>query len=670
MSVRVFLSYRRSDSRDAAGRIYDRLVAAFGKERVFFDVDTIDVGVDFELAIRSAIEGVDAVLVVIGPHFDVDRLAQGNDYVRLELAEAFRQHKLIVPILLNDTRMPTANELPTQLKRLPYRNAARARPDPDFHRDITLVIETLKRSVESLQMGGPRAESAEASPSVSQSDRADIAESARRQRVWQPFKRAPAKRAAPSGGETSGPNSRPSTTEPMSWSAVQDEAKRLGQAKQWASLWRLILSLPMPQAVQATRHLMLRKWQPRGEPDAELAALLADADHRLVSRVADSVLHASTHTLQKATYVLAPAAFSHRQPVAALNLSGDDLSTSQIVTVDRHGIRTKLYEGPASHWSLCCIDAGTVIARREFGSGFRGDTEVVRYAAGAEDVLASGAGLLDAQVEATADGFVLGLKLSPVAVALFDGKQGKLDLAPHGLHRSDLFAVDSTGTRIAFGDGERILVTDSRLQPLHEWQPLHHLAAAQLHRGDISALAFTTDSIITAGHEGGLHRWMIIGGQIRSIETPLSRTPRAIFRLSPVPAWNLVMGEAGNENFFFNASTLERIEAPQFLGGGNRVIGRFAASAHGKLAVYEGHLFPTKAPEASVWSSTVVHDLEHPLNFLAKPITSWTPADAEVLRNRVTATSDYSPYTLSEAQRDVLGLVLKAAELRPALETG
>ena len=38
---RIFVSYRREDSADAAGRIYDRLESHFGRESVFIDVDTI-----------------------------------------------------------------------------------------------------------------------------------------------------------------------------------------------------------------------------------------------------------------------------------------------------------------------------------------------------------------------------------------------------------------------------------------------------------------------------------------------------------------------------------------------------------------------------------------------------------------------------------------------------
>jgi len=39
--VKVFLSYRRVDSADVSGRIFDRLVVEFGSRNVFKDVDSI-----------------------------------------------------------------------------------------------------------------------------------------------------------------------------------------------------------------------------------------------------------------------------------------------------------------------------------------------------------------------------------------------------------------------------------------------------------------------------------------------------------------------------------------------------------------------------------------------------------------------------------------------------
>jgi hypothetical protein len=43
----IFVCYRRDDTVDAAGRLYDALVARFGRESVFLDIDSIDPGVNF-----------------------------------------------------------------------------------------------------------------------------------------------------------------------------------------------------------------------------------------------------------------------------------------------------------------------------------------------------------------------------------------------------------------------------------------------------------------------------------------------------------------------------------------------------------------------------------------------------------------------------------------------
>jgi hypothetical protein len=43
----IFVSYRRQETRDLAGRLCDRLRDQFGESQVFIDVDAIEPGVDF-----------------------------------------------------------------------------------------------------------------------------------------------------------------------------------------------------------------------------------------------------------------------------------------------------------------------------------------------------------------------------------------------------------------------------------------------------------------------------------------------------------------------------------------------------------------------------------------------------------------------------------------------
>lgn len=148
----IFISYRRADSIDICGRIYDRLVADFGKEGVFKDVDNIPLGVDFREYLRETLDDVTAVLVVIGPDWVTvadkegnPRLHDPNDWVRVEVESALSRDIPVVPLLVYGARMPRAHQLPDSLASLAARNGMSIRPDPDFHNDMDRLIGHLRQ---------------------------------------------------------------------------------------------------------------------------------------------------------------------------------------------------------------------------------------------------------------------------------------------------------------------------------------------------------------------------------------------------------------------------------------------------------------------------------------------------------------------------------------------
>jgi hypothetical protein len=47
MNARLFINYRREDTRHAASRPYDRLIQRFSEDQVFMDIDQIEPGEDF-----------------------------------------------------------------------------------------------------------------------------------------------------------------------------------------------------------------------------------------------------------------------------------------------------------------------------------------------------------------------------------------------------------------------------------------------------------------------------------------------------------------------------------------------------------------------------------------------------------------------------------------------
>ena len=146
----VFLSYRRQDSSDVTGRIYDRLVATFGKKNVFKDVDSIPLGVDFRRHLNSKIDECHVFLAIIGDqwlaadHEGKRRLDEPRDFVRMEIEAALKRQIPIIPILVRDAKMPVANELPQSLQNVVFRNGISVRPDPDFHRDVDRLMVAIR----------------------------------------------------------------------------------------------------------------------------------------------------------------------------------------------------------------------------------------------------------------------------------------------------------------------------------------------------------------------------------------------------------------------------------------------------------------------------------------------------------------------------------------------
>lgn len=147
----VFMSYRRADSADIAGRIYDRLVERFGETRVFKDVDSIQPGVAFAEYIVESIGQSAVELVIIGPSWltvtsdgSQRRLDDSGDFVRIEIETALRQGVRIVPLLVMGASMPAIEHLPKSLTRLAELNAISVRPDPDFRHDMDRVIAAVE----------------------------------------------------------------------------------------------------------------------------------------------------------------------------------------------------------------------------------------------------------------------------------------------------------------------------------------------------------------------------------------------------------------------------------------------------------------------------------------------------------------------------------------------
>lgn len=147
---RIFINYRRQDSEGYVGRLYDNLLQHFDRDDIFIDVDSLKPGIDFVTAIEDAVAECDVLLAIIGPQWAslVDesgnrRLEQWNDFVRIEIASALKQKKLVIPVLVGRAKMPAPGEVPEDLAGLVRRNAIEI-----SHQRFTFDVEQLVKAIQ------------------------------------------------------------------------------------------------------------------------------------------------------------------------------------------------------------------------------------------------------------------------------------------------------------------------------------------------------------------------------------------------------------------------------------------------------------------------------------------------------------------------------------------
>ena len=121
----VFISYRRADSGGYAQSVYLELKGRYGADRVFFDTEKIDIGADFPLRLKEAVQAARLLIVVIGPDWLKtvnERVARPEiDYVReeIKLALARRQRGeelTILLVLVGGAGAPDAQDLNDALR--------------------------------------------------------------------------------------------------------------------------------------------------------------------------------------------------------------------------------------------------------------------------------------------------------------------------------------------------------------------------------------------------------------------------------------------------------------------------------------------------------------------------------------------------------------------------
>ena len=127
--------------------------------------DAIPVGEYFDDVLWKQVSACDVMVVIIGRRWLAllaERDSSELDYVVLEITQALRQKKRVIPVLVGNAAPPAANVLPPELQDLPRLQAATLTPER-WEADCGEFIQKLRRLIAE-SPGKPEAEGQLAHP--------------------------------------------------------------------------------------------------------------------------------------------------------------------------------------------------------------------------------------------------------------------------------------------------------------------------------------------------------------------------------------------------------------------------------------------------------------------------------------------------------------------------
>jgi len=153
--TKVFISYRRSDTRHLAGRIDERLRSELSDDQIFFDIDSIPLGLDFRDQIVTALNETAVILALIGERWiNPDWRKSGSrwfglvksrqDFIQVEMELGLDMGIPIIPVLVDGVFMPEDRFLPATMREFVALQAAQVRSGREFLSDMSTIVRQIQ----------------------------------------------------------------------------------------------------------------------------------------------------------------------------------------------------------------------------------------------------------------------------------------------------------------------------------------------------------------------------------------------------------------------------------------------------------------------------------------------------------------------------------------------
>lgn len=144
---RLFISYRRADSQYLAVQLVSWLRRRYGKNSVFFDIDTIGAGEDFRFRIDQEVQATDVVIALVGPSWTASVRRDDDSWVREELLAAGRHGRPVIPVLHANQPMPSSQEVPEELDWFATLNAFSLGEPKKLQRDFRRLSQHVEQQI-------------------------------------------------------------------------------------------------------------------------------------------------------------------------------------------------------------------------------------------------------------------------------------------------------------------------------------------------------------------------------------------------------------------------------------------------------------------------------------------------------------------------------------------
>lgn len=150
--AKIFISYRRADSKSISDSIYRTLANTFGESNVFLDRSEehgITAGDKWKETLQAELHKSSFLLVIIGPAWEKiinDRATSSkDDFVRFEVEMGLNRGRTItiIPTCVRGAPFPT--KVPNSVAGLLERQKIDVRDEPDFEEDMIRLIKAIRK---------------------------------------------------------------------------------------------------------------------------------------------------------------------------------------------------------------------------------------------------------------------------------------------------------------------------------------------------------------------------------------------------------------------------------------------------------------------------------------------------------------------------------------------